>query len=53
MARGRKPDPTKEPLSAIFSIRIKSSHKDLMAKNPWIKKELEDYIRTHLEGFSF
>ena len=52
MVRGRKPDLTKEPLNAIFSLRIKASHKELLTKNPWIKKELEDYIRTHLEGFS-
>jgi hypothetical protein len=42
----------KEAKSAVFSIRIKSSQKELLSKNPWIKRELEDYIRTHLDGFS-
>ena len=42
----------KQPKSAVFSIRIKSSQKELLSKNPWIKRELEDYIRTHLDGFS-
>lgn len=42
----------KKSSTAVFSIRIKSSQKELLAKNPWIKRELEDYIRTHLDGFS-
>ncbi|MDO4534849.1 MAG: hypothetical protein Q4B63_03445 [Clostridium perfringens] len=42
----------KESLSSVFSIRIKSSQKELLNKNPWIKREIEDYIRTHLDGFS-
>lgn len=42
----------KESKTAVFSIRIKTSQKELLSKNPWIKKEIEEYIRTLLDGFS-
>lgn len=42
----------KEPLNSVFSVRITNSQKELLNKNPWVKRELEYYIRTLLDGFS-
>lgn len=42
----------KESLSSVFSVRITNSQKELLNKNPWVKREIEYYIRTLLDGFS-
>lgn len=42
----------KEPLSSVFSVRITNSQKELLNKNPWVKRDIECYIRTLLDGFS-
>ncbi|MCD3212068.1 hypothetical protein G8T76_10735 [Clostridium botulinum C/D] len=49
MARGRKK--TENPLQEVISIRITKSHKDLLKKNKWIKKDIDKLVRDYLNVY--
>ena len=34
-----------------ISIRIQEQHKDVLDKNKWIKKEIDNMVRTFLDSF--
>lgn len=34
-----------------ISIRIQEQHKSIIDKNKWIKKEIDNIIRTYLDTF--
>lgn len=51
MSRGRKKkDGAKRK---VISIRITEKQNEVLNKNPWIKQELNKYIRDYLQTFVF
>ena len=35
----------------VISIRITESHKEVLKKNKWIKKDIDKMIREYLDAF--
>lgn len=51
MARGRKKvDGAKRK---VISIRITLEQKEVLDKNPWLRLELNKYVRDYLQAFVF
>lgn len=50
MVRGRKPLYGKS-MNELYSVRITSEQKEILVKNAWIKKEIDEMVRNYLSTF--
>ncbi|WP_373899730.1 hypothetical protein ACER0A_014455 (plasmid) [Haloimpatiens sp. FM7315] len=51
MSRGRKK--INNAKKEVISVRITSEQKEVLDKNPWLRLELNKYVRDYLQAFVF